>query len=194
MNIELIEHIHRYVTLSEEEKSALLPCFRTITVARKELLHREGDICKSLYFVEKGCLRMFYIDEKGTEHTTQFALEGWWLADFMSVSMQKPSHFYIQSVEQSMLLVLDSSREEELFAAVPAMERYFRLIYQRAYAALQMRIKYLHDMSKEESYFDFSSKFPEFTQRIPQYMLASYLGFTPEYLSELRKKGGKTSS
>ena len=68
------------------------------------------------------------------------------------------------------------------------MERYFRFIYQRAYAAAQLRIKYLFDYSKEEFYHSFKSKHPEFVQRIPQYLLASFLGFTPEYLSELRKK------
>jgi hypothetical protein len=68
------------------------------------------------------------------------------------------------------------------------MERYFRFVYQRAFGAMQMRIKYLYDFTKEEIFLHFIQHFPEFVQRIPQHLLASFLGFTPEYLSEIRKK------
>ncbi|WP_223815814.1 hypothetical protein [Adhaeribacter rhizoryzae] len=70
----------------------------------------------------------------------------------------------------------------------PKLERYFRMIYQRAYAASQMRIKYLYDLSREELFYHFLDHYPDFVQRIPQYLLASFLGFTPEYLSEIRSK------
>ncbi len=131
---------------------------------------------------------MFYITDKGTEQITQFAIENWWLADHMSLMMQKPSQFFIQAVEDTNLVALDYRRQEELLQQVPKMERYFRLMMQRGFAAMQMRIKYLHDFSKEDAYLQFSTLFPGFVQRVPQYMLASYLGLTPEYLSEIRKK------
>ncbi|MBK0403905.1 Crp/Fnr family transcriptional regulator [Adhaeribacter sp. BT258] len=184
----LKNHIRKFVNLSEEEFAAVLSFFRTAEVAKKENLLTEGQICGSNYFVLKGCLRKFFINDKGIEQTTEFAIENWWITDHISFEHQTKSEFYIQAVEPSIILMIDRDSQERLLELHPKMERYFRFIYQRAYAAAQMRIKYLFDLSKEESYHAFYSKYPEFVQRIPQYLLASFLGFTPEYLSELRKK------
>lgn len=188
MSSPLLLHISKFVSLTAEEEEIVTEHIRRSTIKKKAWLLSEGDICRSNYFVEKGCLRMYYITEKGTEQITQFALENWWLADNMSFLMQKPSPFFIQAIEDTQVIALDHSRQDELLQQVPKMERYFRLIMQRGFAAMQMRVKYLHDFSKEDAYLQFSSQFPDFVQRIPQYMLASYLGLTPEYLSEIRKK------
>jgi CRP/FNR family transcriptional regulator len=188
MTSALITHIKKNISVSTEEEQIINGHVRLISIKKKAWLLSEGDICHSNYFVEKGCLRMYYITDKGTEQITQFALENWWLADYMSLIMQKPSPFFIQAIEDAQVIALDHHKQEELLQQVPAMERYFRLMMQRAYAAMQMRIKYMHDFSKEEVYHQFSGLFPGFVQRIPQYMLASYLGLTPEYLSEIRKK------
>ena len=183
-----IEHLKKYVSISEEELEVLSSLVKLISVKKKEYLLQEGQICKANYFVEKGCLRMFFINDKGVEQTTQFALENWWVSDYMSFSTKSKSQFYIQAVENSDIIVIEENKQEELFEKLPQLERYFRIMMQRAYSAAQMRVKFFHDFSKEESYRHFVAMFPEFVQRIPQYMLASYLGFTPEYLSELRKK------
>jgi CRP-like cAMP-binding protein len=106
----------------------------------------------------------------------------------MSLDRQKPSEFSIQAVEPSAIAVLDKSVQDELFARLPQLERYFRLVLQRAYAAAIMRVKYIFTESGEERFRNFNNSFPEFIQRIPQYMLASYLGFTPEFLSKIRAK------
>ncbi|WP_199136338.1 Crp/Fnr family transcriptional regulator [Pedobacter sp. ASV12] len=183
-----IQHIKRYVSLTDDETSLLLQQIKPLTPKKKELLLQEGQICRYHYFVEQGCLRMFFVNDKGTEQIVQFALENWWIADYMSFSTQHPSNFSIQAVEASQIVGIASSRQDELFRQLPQLERYFRIMMQRAYAAAQMRVKYFHDFTKEESYQHFVTLFPDFVQRIPQYMLASYLGITPEYLSELRKK------
>ena len=183
-----IHHIKKYISLNDDETDILSSYFKTITVKKKQFLLEEGKIGKANYFVEKGLLRMFFINDKGVEQITQFALENWWLSDYMSFTMQTPSHFYIQAVENSEIVVMEYHKQEELVKKLPQLERYFRIIIQRAYAASQMRFKYFYDYSKEENYRQFVALFPEFVQRIPQYMLASYLGLTPEYLSELRKK------
>jgi CRP/FNR family transcriptional regulator len=184
-----ISHLRQYIALTEDEIEILLDAIQLIVVKKKEFLLREGQICKSNYFVEKGCLRMFFINDKGVEQITQFALENWWMADHMSLIKQIPAQFYIQSLEESEIIALDYHKEADLFTKIPQLESYFRMMMQRVYAASQMRVKYFHDYSKEENYRHFIAKFPEFAQRIPQYMLASYLGLTPEYVSELRKKG-----
>lgn len=99
-----------------------------------------------------------------------------------------PSEFYIQAIEQSTILYISQGNQEQLLNAFPIMERYFRFVYQRAYAAAQRRVQYLFSFSKEEFYYQAIRNHPEFVQRVPQYLIASYLGFTPEYLSEIRKK------
>ena len=155
---------------------------------KKENLLVEGQICKSHYFVLNGCLRKFFVNEKGIEQTTEFAIENWWITDNIAFENKLVSEFYIQAVENSEILIIDHHSQEKLLAEFPKMERYFRFIYQRAYAASQMRIKYLYSFSKEEFYHHLNSKYPAFVQRIPQYLIASFLGFTPEYLSEIRNK------
>ena len=131
---------------------------------------------------------MFFINEKGVEQTVQFALENWWLSDYTSFTAQKPSDFYIQAVEKSQIISLDYQAQEKMLQEFPVMERYFRLIHQRVHAASQYRLKALFSQTREEIYREFVKQYPEFIQRIPQYLLASFLGFTPEYLSELRAK------
>jgi len=188
MESKLIEHISRHIRLTDSEKNSILDFFKPVHIAKKKNLLEEGEPCRSQYFVEKGCLRLFFINDKGAEQTTQFAIENWWLADYMSYGNQQASAFYIQAVERSQVLSLDHYALEKLLGEHPEMERYFRIMYQRAYAASQFRIKYLYELSREEMYHQFISNYPGFAQRIPQYMLASFLGFTPEYLSEIRKK------
>ena len=188
MSEHLIAHFRKFVELKDEEASSILPYFQAIHVPKKQNILEEGDVCKSIFFVLKGCLRMFFVNDKGIEHTTQFAIEHWWISDYLAFHHQQNSAFFIQAVEHTDILVLSYSAQEALLKEFPQLERYFRLMYQKAYGAIQLRLKYHYDLSKEELYHQFNSSFPEFTQRIPQYLLASYLGFTPEYLSEIRKK------
>jgi CRP-like cAMP-binding protein len=184
----LQQHIARFITITDEEYAAMRPYFTALTAAKKQNLLTEGKICTYNYFVVKGCLRLFFLNEKGVEQTIQFAIENWWMTDYASFSTQKPSGFFMQAVEKAELVAIDLASQEKLLAQFPKMERYFRLVLQRAHAAAQFRMKILYELSKEAQYKQFVSLFPEFIQRIPQYLLASYLGFTPEYLSELRSR------
>lgn len=188
MSYILHQHINRFVPLTSAEFTDILPYFTTQTVKKKQNLLTDGKICRSNYFIEKGCLRMFFINNKGKEQTTQFAIENWWLADYTSYATQKPSQYYIQAVENSSVIWLEYTAQEQLLKKHPKMERYFRQIHQRAHAAAQHKIRILYSHTREEIYRNFINDFPHFAQRIPQYLLASYLGFTPEYLSEIRKK------
>ena len=184
----LKNHIARFVEISEPDAAEILTYFKVIEAPKKKNLLIEGKICKSNYFVSEGCLRMFFINEKGVEQTIQFALENWWIADYTSFSTQKPAEFYIQAVEKSSVLALDFLSQEKLLNQFPQMEKYFRSIHQRAHAASQFRIKTLYQLSGEDLYLEFIKRYPEFVQRIPQYLLASFLGLTPEYLSEIKGK------
>lgn len=181
-------HLKKFITLQEEDFPEILSFFQAATLKKKENLLTEGQVCKSNYFVLKGCLRKFFVKDSGMEQTTEFAIENWWMTDNLSYEQQKPSEFYIQAVEKTEILFIDAQAQERLLEQYPVMERYFRFVYQRAYAASQMRIKYLYSFSKEEFYYQLHNRYPEFIQRIPQYLIASFLGFTPEYLSEIRAK------
>ncbi len=184
----LRKHIEKFIAVDDQDFSKIRSYFKTTEFRKKHNLQEEGKICRFNYFVISGCLRLFFINDKGVEQTVQFALENWWLSDYTSFSAQKPSAFYIQTVEKSTILAIDYLSQEKLLKEFPYMERYFRLIHQRAHAAYQFRIKYLYSSSREDLYHAFNQLYPEFVQRIPQYLLASYLGFTPEYLSEIRNK------
>ncbi|BAV05761.1 cAMP-binding domain of CRP or a regulatory subunit of cAMP-dependent protein kinases [Filimonas lacunae] len=187
MHETLIRHIRNYVTLTNEEVNTLLPFLRTDCIPKKHLLLKAGHVCQSNYFVSKGCLRMYFLQEETeAEQITQFALENWWLTDNMSLLLQTPSQFYIQAIEASEIIAIDKKMEDELFSQLPQLERYFRLMLQRAHGASQLRIKYIFGSTGKERYHHFAKLFPDFMQRIPQYMLASYLGFSPEFLSKIR--------
>src|SRR5665648_7142 len=183
-----INHIRKYVELDDASVAHLNQYITPLKFKKKEFLLEEGQICSSIYFVEKGCLRMYFIDNKLNEQITQFALDSWWMADQFSFIDNKPSSYFIQTVEKSEVLAISTSSFEAILQELPQMERYFRIVMQRALAASQLRIKYMYEMSKEEFYQLFCDSFPEFVQRVPQYMIASYLGLTPQYVSELRKK------
>ncbi|HVM89477.1 MAG TPA: Crp/Fnr family transcriptional regulator [Puia sp.] len=188
MHKVLADHIKRFISIDDKNLSDILQVFQLLKTEKKQNLLTEGKICQANYFVIKGCLRLFFINDKGVEQTTHFAIENWWLADYTSFEKQEPSTFFLQTVEKSQLLALYYTEQEKMLKHFPQMERYFRLMHQRANAAAQCRIKGLYELSREESYRQFNKNYPEFVQRIPQYLLASFLGFTPEYLSEIRKK------
>ena len=184
----LIKHIKNQLPLSAEQANTVIAHFTRRMVGKKTVLLKEGHACNDLFFVEKGCLRLYFIDEKGREQITHFAIENWWLTDYLAFDTETVAAFNIQTVEDSILLQIDRTRLASLTGAVPVMDRYFRLNLQRAFGAAQRRIMMMYEKSKEAYFFEFIEKHPEFAQRVPQYMLASFLGFTPEYLSELRKR------
>lgn len=183
----LINHIKTSISLSEEEQSEIIQFFDYHSYNKKETLLTEGKRCDKLFFVIKGCLQLYFIDNLCNNKTTQFAIENWWLTDFLAFQNQKPSNFYIEAVENSTVLSISFSKYQELLIKFPKMETYFRMIYETAYGAALMRLKYISSYSKEEMFFRFRDDFPDFVQRVPQYILASFLGLTPEYLSEIKR-------
>jgi len=188
MNEIFKTHLEKFIKIDEREFGEILKFFRIQSVPAKQNLLEEGKVCRDYYFVLKGILRLFFLNEKGVEQTTEFAIETWWITDNMAYEHGRPSSFSIQAIEKTAFLSISRENQENLLREFPKMEHYFRLIYQRAYAASQMRMKYFLSYSKEEFYFSFVKSYPEFVQRVPQYLIASYLGFTPEYLSEIRKR------
>jgi len=187
----LIQHIQKITSTRGIEGDAILPFFETKTFQKKDILQEEDRRCLSYFFVVKGCLRLFFTDHNGTEQTQQFALENWWMTDLNAFRSGRNSAYSIQALELTEVLTITPANYELILAEFPVMEKYFRLVYERAYAASLLRIQMISRMPKDEFYELFQSKYPDFLQRIPQKILASFLGFTPEYLSELRKNLAK---
>lgn len=184
----LINHIKNYLTISKEEIDGILHYFDLHSYNKKETLVHAKKRCDKLFFVEKGCLQLYFVDDFGTKKTSQFAIENWWLSDFLAFQNQMPSDFYIETVKNSKVSSITFSNYQELLDKFPKMEKYFRSIYETAYGSALLRLKYINSLSKEEMYIQFRDHFPEFVQRVPQYLLASFLGLTPEYLSEIKRK------
>ena len=182
----LFDHIEKIIKLEPSEIETLESCLSILTIKKKELILKEGQICNTLYFIRKGCMRQYIINSKGTEQTLQFGIENWWITDYLSYHNHIPSHFYIQAVENSEVIAIEKSALESILLEVPKLERYFRIVSQKSFGAAQMRIKFLFTMSAEERYHHMNNLFPEFVQRVPQYMLASYLDFSAEFMSKIR--------
>ncbi|MFC3561053.1 Crp/Fnr family transcriptional regulator [Pedobacter jamesrossensis] len=184
----LFAHINKFVDLSDAEQEILASLLKSFSIKKKAFVLEQGQVCRANYFVVKGCLRLYFIDIKGVEQTTQFGIENWWITDLTSFLFQNSSEFFIQAAENTEVIAIEQHDYDKMFAKLPKMEKYFRLILQKNHQASQRRIMFLYSFTAEERYRHFNGLFPEFVQRIPQYMLASYLGFTPEFLSKIRAK------
>lgn len=182
----LIEHIKRFITLEPSDIAILESCLNISTIKKKEHVLKEGQFCNTMYFITKGCMRQYIINSKGIEQTLQFGIESWWITDYLSYHNNIPSHFYIQAIENSEVIAMEKTALEALLNQIPKLERYFRIVAQKSFGAAQMRIKFLFTMSAEERYHHFNDLYPEFVQRVPQYMLASYLDFSAEFMSKIR--------
>jgi CRP/FNR family transcriptional regulator len=186
MENALLRHIAQFVTLDKTDTEVLLSRIEFLKFKKKVHLLEAGQICNAQYFIVSGCCRLYIINEKGGEQTTQFAIENWWITDYLGFDSQKPSHFYIQAVENVEVIAISKKSMDELLEKIPKLERYFRIIMQKAFGASQVRIKYLFTLSAEERYHHINNMFPEFVRRVPQYMLATYLDFSPEFMSKIR--------
>jgi len=152
-----------------------------------EFLQRGGDIATHAAFVSSGCLRNYVIDGKGKEHIVQFAPETWWLADSTSLNTGAPSQYFIDAIEDSELLLIDGPSHQGLVDKVAAYAAAFRAGLQRHSAAKDQRIVSALSATAEERYLQFLDTYPSIVRRVPQTMLAAYLGITPETLSRIRK-------
>lgn len=184
----LKSYIDRYVQLSEVEFNAFWQLLYFQEVKKKQCLLEPGHHCKSLYFVLQGCFRSYYVDQKGNEQVIHFAIEHWWMTDYDSLNNQQPSDLYIQALEPAEVLRIDQRDLEQLYDQYPKIERLFRLIAEKTFIAAQRRLKHMLSLRREEMLDTFQEATLAFSDRVPQYMIASYLGFTPEFMSMIRAK------
>ena len=185
---QLDVHISRFITLDAAQKHFLHGLLEQRQVQKKEHLFRAGQICRYEYYVVRGCLRVYFLDDHGAEVNLMFPVEDWWLGDLISFTEQTPSSLYVEALEDSQLLMINKENKESLYEKIPAFERMFRVLILRNLAVLQHRLIATISHSAEERYLAFIERYPDIPQRIPQHHIASYLGVSPEFLSKIRKK------
>jgi CRP/FNR family transcriptional regulator, anaerobic regulatory protein len=191
VSISFTEYLQTKAGITNEQLSQLNNAIQSKTIEKGSVLLRQGEICSNSFFVEKGLLRSYTIDAAGKEHIIQFASESWIISDRSSIFFNEPSDFFIDAVEETTLILID----QNFINLACEISVSFRLFNDRALQNhirhLQKRINLLLGASAEERYLDFIKLYPDMLLRVPQWMIASYLGITPESLSRVRKELAK---
>lgn len=189
MKIEpLLKYINKYVSLTQEETDVLVSKVIYRKYLKGQYLVQQGDVCKYSCFVISGCTKTFYMDDEGQEHIMMFSIEDWWTSDMSSFINQTPADFNIQFLENTELIMFSYDVIEDLYEHIPKLERFFRQIIEKAFIASQKRIVRNLSMTAKDRYVYFRNQYPLIEQRIPQYMVASYLGITKEFLSKIKSQ------
>ena len=176
-----LNHINQKVSLTAEEVSLLVSKLKLRTYLKGQYIVQEGDIATYQTFILSGKVRTFYLDEHGYEHIIAFGIENWWIGDICSFTTQTPAEFNTQCLEKTIVVQISYDNMEQLYTAIPKLDRYFRLIIQKAYGNMSKRIVRNHSLSAKERYLLFIKSYPEITQRVPEDMIAFYIGITKEF-------------
>jgi CRP/FNR family transcriptional regulator len=182
------KYIDSKIVLSPEQSDWI----RSLSVVKKirkyQYLLQEGDICRHHAFVTKGCLRSYSVDSDGMEHIVKFAIENWWVADRDSLMSGEPAKLNIDAVEDCEVVLLTRQHFDLICQQIPAFNNMVNTILQSAYNALQNRVLAIVSLSASEKYEYFLQRYSDLALRIPQSMIASYLGMAPETLSRARNQ------
>lgn len=176
------------ILLTEDERAFIKQYLTPKKLRKRQYLLQEGDVCKSIALVQKGSMRTYLVDPSGQEHITAFALEGWTIGDLSSFHSELPSTQNIDALEDCELVLISKSAHDELLRTMPKYETYFRLLITDAYVALQRRTLNMISLSLDDRYKAFMEFYPNIAQRVPQHMIASYMGLSPETLSRIRSR------
>lgn len=184
----LFAEIAKVVELTAAEKATVLTAITQRKLRKRQYLMQHGEQFREIAFVSKGMLRACLKGDKGTEHLMQFAPEGTWIPDSFNLTEDDTALYDIDALENSEVLLIDREVFQSLLNSIPKLEKYFRAVMQKRLNALHLRvINYLTHFA-EDKYKMFVDVYPEIVQRVPQHMIASYLGIKPETLSRNRKK------
>lgn len=183
---KMLSHIEGLIDLNENEKDYFVSLLKFKRVRKRQYILQGGDVCRYETFIIKGCLRSYLIDEGDVEHVVMFGIENSWIEDGLSLSTGSPSAINIDALEDSEVFQIDKTSLEGLYKKIPAFERFFRIKFQQAFIAEQQRVICNFTKSAQDRYLTFLERFPNLEQRISQRQIASFLGITPQFLSQVR--------
>lgn len=193
MNMKaFLQYVKHYINLTDTEESFLVSKLKHRNYLKGQYIVQSGDICRYHTYIVSGKVRTFYVDDNGTEHIVTFGIENWWVGDLGSLITQTPADFNVQCLENTEVVQISYDDLQQLYKEIPKLERFFRLIIQKAYVNTQKRIVRNYSLSARERYLLFCEEYPKIVQRVPQYMIASYLGITKEFLSTIRSQISKS--
>lgn len=182
----LFNFLSKYISLSEDEKNAIISLDIFRSVKKGQILLTEGQNSKDNYFVLKGCIRTYYVKE-GEEKTTAFYTEMEGLTP-QCVMNKNPSEYFVACVEDSVIIVADPDMEVDMFNKFPKFESLCRILSEELLAKEKLKFDEFKTSSPEQRYLNLLEKRPDLIQRVPQHQLASYLGIKPQSLSRLRAR------
>ena len=193
MHKNLLAYINHYskFPLTSEEEALIVAAFQPKKLRKKQYFLQEGDVCKHTSFIVKGAMRQYSMDEKGVEHIVHLFIENYWASDRESTIMLTPSKYNIDAWEDTELLIITRAEMLDLMEKIPALIEMIRLMDERNAIANQRRLSSTISNSAEKRYEEFAENHPQFIQRFPQHIIASYLGITKETLSRIRKQALK---
>lgn len=189
----LVNNINRFITLDESEIDILSSHIKVVRIKRKQQIVQPDFVCKFRTYVVSGALKAYILDpDNGQEQVIGLAIDDWWISDFTSYINQEPATFFVEAVVDSIIIQLSFENEQRLYDLIPKFERFFRLHAQRTASALQKRM--LSNLSKtaEERFDELANRHPKFLLKFPQYVIASYLGITTQFLSKIRNNRSKS--
>jgi len=193
MHQQLINYINSNSTfqLTGKEEELVMAAFKPKKFKKKQYFLKEGDVCRHSAFIVKGAMRQYSVDEKGVEHVVHFYIENYWASDRESLIMLTPSVFNIEACEDTEMLMITRADMQGLISNIPAIGEMLRLMDERNAIANQRRLNSTVSSNAVRRYEEFARDHPQFIQRFPQYLIASFLGITQESLSRIRKNSGK---
>lgn len=185
---QFVNHLKETITLNQAEEELIVSSLEIKYLKKKETVLEPGEVSNHMRYIANGSMRVYHLDENSQEQTLQLGIENWWVNDLYSYLSIKPSRMFIQAAEEAVLVQINRNNLEMLFLKVPEMSNFFRIKMQKAYVVLQERTMESLSLDSYEKYEKFRKDYRNLEQRFPQYVIASYLGMTPEFLSYLRKK------
>jgi len=184
----LLNYLKEFIELDREE----IDLIRNYAMRRKYLKNQfilqQGDVCRHLNFVVTGCTKTFVVDLNGQEHVLHFSIENWWTSDLGSFVSQTPADFNVQCLEPTEVIQFGYEGLLLLYEKIPKLDKFFRMLLEKALVSSQKRIIRNFSLTAKEQYLAFKKQYPEIERRIPQYLIASYLGITKEFLSKIKSQ------
>jgi CRP-like cAMP-binding protein len=188
----IFANIDKYITLGDDEKQIFIKFIEIKKIQKRTIVLFENEISTHVSFVVSGCLKAYTLDDNGFEHIIQFAPADWWVTDMYSFISQKPGNIFIEAIEDSELIQLSRKDQLQLFDIAPNFERYFRIITENSLVSYRRRLMDNMSLTAGERYENFCQRYPTLITRLPQKLIAAYIGVTPEFFSKmlngLRKK------